>query len=200
MRSRANEKIRLEMVKMEEASRAKSTFLFNMSHDIRTPMNAIIGFTGLALKNLDNLEQMENYLTKIMASSQHLLSLINDVLDMSRIESGKMAIEVKECSLPETLQDLNTIIQGQVQEKNMELQMSVNDVRDENVYCDKLRLNQVLLNLISNALKFTPAGGKLFITLKQKKDAPEGHGTYEIRVRDTGIGMSPEFVKKVFEP
>ena len=200
MRLRANEKIRLEMVKMEEASRAKSTFLFNMSHDIRTPMNAIIGFTGLALKNLDNLEQMENYLTKIMASSQHLLSLINDVLDMSRIESGKMAIEVKECSLPETLQDLNTIIQGQVQEKNMELQMSVNDVRDENVYCDKLRLNQVLLNLISNALKFTPAGGKLFITLEQKKDAPEGHGTYEIRVRDTGIGMSPEFVKKVFEP
>ncbi len=200
MRSRANEKIRLEMVKMEEASRAKSTFLFNMSHDIRTPMNAIIGFTGLALKNLENPQQMENYLTKIMASSQHLLSLINDVLDMSRIESGKVTIEVKECSLPEALQDLNTIIQGQVQAKNMELQMSVNDVRDENVYCDKLRLNQVLLNLLSNALKFTPAGGKIFITLMQKEDAPEGQGTYEIRVRDTGIGMSPEFVQKVFEP
>ena len=140
----------------ETANRAKSTFLSNMSHDIRTPMNAIIGFTTLALSNIDDKERVKDYLAKTLASSNHLLSLINDVLDMSRIESGKLHLEEVEVNLSDVLHDLKTIVSGQIYAKQLELYMDATDVTDEDVYCDKTRLNQILLNLLSNAIKFTP--------------------------------------------
>ena len=184
----------------ETANRAKSTFLSNMSHDIRTPMNAVIGFTTLAVSNIDNKEKVRDYLGKILSSSNHLLSLINDVLDMSRIESGKIHLEETEVSLSDMLHDLKTIISGHIYAKQLELYMDAMDITDEDVYCDKTRLNQVLLNLLSNAIKFTPAGGTVSVRLKQFPGTQKGSGLYEIRVKDSGIGMSQEFVQKIFSP
>ena len=184
----------------ETANRAKSTFLSNMSHDIRTPMNAIIGFTTLAVSNIDDKKRVRDYLGKITSSSNHLLSLINDILDMSRIESGKIHLEETQVSLADVLHDLKTIISGQIYAKQLDLYMDAMDVTNEDVYCDKTRLNQVLLNLLSNAVKFTPAGGTVSVRLKQFPVAVKGSGLYEIRVKDNGIGMSQEFVKKLFSP
>ena len=184
----------------ETANRAKSTFLSNMSHDIRTPMNAIIGFTTLAVSNIDDKKKVQDYLGKILSASNHLLSLINDILDMSRIESGKIQLEETEVSLSEVLHDLKTIVSGQIHAKQLELYMDVMDVTHENVYCDKTRLNQVLLNLLSNAIKFTPAGGTVSVRLRQYPGTKRGSEMYEIRVKDNGIGMSPEFVQKIFSP
>ena len=184
----------------ETAKRAKSTFLSNMSHDIRTPMNAIIGFTTLAVSNIDNQDKVRDYLGKILSSSNHLLSLINDVLDMSRIESGKIHLEETEVSLSDVLHDLKTIISGQIYAKQLDLYMDAVDVANEDVYCDKTRLNQVLLNLLSNAIKFTPAGGTVSVRLKQLSGTQKGGALYEIRVKDNGIGMSPEFAQKLFSP
>ena len=184
----------------ETANRAKSTFLSNMSHDIRTPMNAVIGFTTLAVSNIDNKEKVRDYLGKILSSSNHLLSLINDVLDMSRIESGKIHLEETEVSLSDMLHDLKTIISGHIYAKQLELYMDAMDVTDEDVYCDKTRLNQVLLNLLSNAIKFTPAGGTVSVRLKQFPGTKKGSGLYEIRVKDSGIGMSQEFIQRIFSP
>ena len=184
----------------ETANKAKSTFLSNMSHDIRTPMNAIIGFTTLAVSNIDDQKRVRDYLGKILSSSNHLLSLINDILDMSRIESGKIHLEETEVSLSDVLHDLKTIISGQIHAKQLELYMDAMDVTNEDVYCDKTRLNQVLLNLLSNAVKFTPAGGTVFVRLKQLSGTAKGSALYEIRVKDNGIGMSQEFVKKIFSP
>ena len=184
----------------ETANRAKSTFLSNMSHDIRTPMNAIIGFTTLAVSNIDDQKRVRDYLGKILSSSNHLLSLINDILDMSRIESGKIHLEETEVSLSDVLHDLKTIISGQIYAKQLDLYMDAMDVTNEDVYCDKTRLNQVLLNLLSNAVKFTPAGGTISVRLKQFPGKVKGSGLYEIRVKDNGIGMSQEFVKKLFSP
>ena len=184
----------------ETANRAKSTFLSNMSHDIRTPMNAIIGFTTLALSNIDDKERVKDYLAKTLASSNHLLSLINDVLDMSRIESGKIHLEEVEVNLSEVLHDLKTIVSGQIYAKQLELYMDAIDVTDEDVYCDKTRLNQVLLNLLSNAIKFTPAGGTVSVRIRQFAGKVRGCGQYEFRIKDNGIGMSPEFAQKIFEP
>ena len=184
----------------ETANRAKSTFLSNMSHDIRTPMNAIIGFTTLAVSNIDDKKRVRDYLGKIISSSNHLLSLINDILDMSRIESGKIHLEETQVSLADVLHDLKTIISGQIYAKQLDLYMDAMDVTNEDVYCDKTRLNQVLLNLLSNAVKFTPAGGTVSVRLKQFPVAVKGSGLYEIRVKDNGIGMSQEFVKKLFSP
>ena len=184
----------------ETANRAKSAFLSNMSHDIRTPMNAIIGFTTLAVSNIDDQKRVRDYLGKILSSSSHLLSLINDILDMSRIESGKIHLEETEVSLSDVLHDLKTIISGQIYAKQLELYMDAMDVKDEDVYCDKTRLNQVLLNLLSNAVKFTPAGGTVSVRLKQFPGTVKDSGLYEIRVKDNGIGMSAEFVKKIFSP
>ena len=184
----------------ETANRAKSTFLSNMSHDIRTPMNAIIGFTTLALSNIDDKERVKDYLAKTLASSNHLLSLINDVLDMSRIESGKIHLEEVEVNLSDVLHDLKTIVSGQIYAKQLELYMDAMDVTDEDVYCDKTRLNQILLNLLSNAIKFTPAGGTVSVRVRQLAGQVRGCGQYEFRIKDNGIGMSPEFAKKIFEP
>ena len=184
----------------ETANRAKSTFLSNMSHDIRTPMNAIIGFTTLALSNIDDKERVKDYLAKTLASSNHLLSLINDVLDMSRIESGKIHLEEVEVNLSDVLHDLKTIVSGQIYAKQLELYMDAMDVTDEDVYCDKTRLNQILLNLLSNAIKFTPAGGTVSVRVRQLAGKVHGCGQYEFRIKDNGIGMSEEFAKKIFEP
>ena len=184
----------------ETANRAKSTFLSNMSHDIRTPMNAIIGFTTLAISNIDDKERVKDYLAKTLASSNHLLSLINDVLDMSRIESGKLHLEEVEVNLSDVLHDLKTIVSGQIYAKQLELYMDAMDVTDEDVYCDKTRLNQILLNLLSNAIKFTPAGGTVSVRVRQLAGQVRGCGQYEFRIKDNGIGMSPEFAKKIFEP
>ena len=184
----------------ETANRAKSTFLSNMSHDIRTPMNAIIGFTTLAVSNIDDRKRVRDYLGKILSSSNHLLSLINDILDMSRIESGKLHLEETEVSLSDVLHDLKTIISGQIHAKQLELYMDAMDVTNEDVYCDKTRLNQVLLNLLSNAVKFTPAGGTVSVRIRQCPGTVKGSEMYEIRVKDNGIGMSQEFVQKIFSP
>ncbi|MCI8509610.1 MAG: response regulator [Lachnospiraceae bacterium] len=184
----------------QHANKAKTTFLNNMSHDIRTPMNAIIGFTSLAAAHIDNTEQVKDYLSKITTSSNHLLSLINDVLDMSRIESGKVKIEEKEASLPEIMHDLKTIVQADIASKQLEFYIDTVDVVNENVLCDKLRLNQILLNLLSNAMKFTKPGGMVSVRILQKGNAPEGWASYEFQVKDTGIGMSREFQEQVFEP
>ncbi len=183
----------------EHANRAKTTFLNNMSHDIRTPMNAIIGFTTLAAAHIDNQKQVADYLGKISVSSEHLLSLINDVLDMSRIESGKVKIDEKDVHLPDVLHDLRTIIQANVHAKQLELFIDTVDVVHEDIICDKLRLNQILLNLISNAVKFTKPGGMLSIRVIEKAGASNGYARYEFRVKDSGIGMSKEFQKHIFE-
>ena len=184
----------------ETANKAKSSFLSNMSHDIRTPMNAIIGFTTLAVSNIDDKKRVRDYLGKILSSSNHLLSLINDILDMSRIESGKIHLEETEVSLSDVLHDLKTIISGQIHAKQLELYMDAMDVTNEDVYCDKTRLNQVLLNLLSNAVKFTPAGGTVSVRIRQYPGKVKGSELYEIRVKDNGIGMSQEFVQKIFSP
>ena len=184
----------------ETANRAKSTFLSNMSHDIRTPMNAIIGFTTLAISNIDDKDRVKDYLAKTLASSNHLLSLINDVLDMSRIESGKLHLEEVEVNLSDVLHDLKTIVSGQIYAKQLELYMDAMDVTDEDVYCDKTRLNQILLNLLSNAIKFTPAGGTVSVRVRQLAGKVRGCGQYEFRIKDNGIGMSQEFAQKIFEP
>ncbi len=188
------------LMQANRANKAKSMFLSNMSHDIRTPMNAIVGFTALALTHIDRKEQVEEYLGKIMTSGNHLLSLINDVLDMSRIESGKMHLEEKPCRLSEILHGLRNIVQADIHSKQLDLYIDTVDVIDEDICCDKLRLNQVLLNLLSNAIKYTGAGGTISMRLIEKAGASSGYANYEFRIKDTVIGMSEEFVSHIFEP
>lgn len=183
----------------ERANRAKTTFLNNMSHDIRTSMNAIIGFTALAAAHVDEPELVQDYLTKISTSGQHLLSLINDVLDMSRIESGRVKIEEKEVHLPDVMHDLRTIVNANIVSKNIEFFIDAVDVDNEDILCDKLRLNQVLLNLLSNAVKYTKNGGQIIVCIIQKPGFSNGYATYEFHVKDNGIGMSKEFQKHLFE-
>ena len=170
-----------------------------MSHDIRTPMNAIIGFTSLAATHIDHKEQVLDYLKKISTSSQHLLSLINDVLDMSRIESGKVKIEEKAVHLPDLIHDVRSIIQPNVSAKRLSLFIDTMDVENEDIITDPLRLNQILLNILSNAIKFTPTGGMISIRISEKNGAPKGRACYEFRIKDNGIGMSEEFQKHIFE-
>lgn len=189
----------------EAANRAKSTFLSNISHDIRTPMNAISGFTTLAIRSMDQKEKVRDYLAKIQVSGDHLMSLINDVLDMSRIESGRIHLEESEVKLPEVLSELETITSGHVQAKQLKLSVDAGEIANETVCCDKTRLNQILLNLLSNAIKFTPVGGRISVRLRQLPGTQEnktvcGIAVYEFSVKDNGIGMSPEFIKKIFDP
>ena len=184
----------------QHANKAKTTFLNNMSHDIRTPMNAIMGFATLALNHLENRDLVKDYLSKILTSSKHLLSLINDVLDMSRIESGKVRIEEHECNLSDIMRDLKAIVQSDIKSKRIKFNINTLDVVHEDIYCDKLRLNQVMLNLLSNSFKFTAPGGTISVRIIEKNGAPSGHASYIFKVKDTGIGMSKEFQKHVFEP
>ena len=194
-----NRKLEIALQHEGAANRAKREFLFNMSHDIRTPMNAIIGFTSLAATHIDNREQVLDYLKKISTSSQHLLSLINDVLDMSRIESGKVKIEEKAVHLPDLVHDVRSIIQPNVAAKRLSLFIDTMDIEDEDIITDPLRLNQILLNILSYAIKFTPTGGMISIRIAQKNGAPKGCVCYEFRIKDNGIGMSEEFQTHIFE-
>jgi signal transduction histidine kinase/ActR/RegA family two-component response regulator len=184
----------------EHANRAKTIFLNNVSHDIRTPMNAIVGFTELAQSHLNDTEKIKDYLQKIEQSSKHLLSLINDVLDMSWIESGKMHLEYNSENLIDIMNNLKNIIQSDLDRKQLKLEMDMDKVHNKDIICDKLRLNQVLLNLASNAIKFTNPGGMIKIRITQHSISRPGYAVYEIRVKDTGIGMSKEFTEHLFEP
>ncbi len=183
----------------QQANQAKTTFLNSMSHDIRTPMNAIIGFTALAAAHIDDKEQVADYLQKISTSGNHLLSLINDILDMSRIESGSMKLEEKRIHLPEVLQDIRTIVQSDVDAKQLDFFIDTTDIVNEFVLCDKLHFSQIMLNLLSNAVKYTPSGGTIGIRVFQKPSVRADYACYEFHVKDTGIGMSEEFQEHVFE-
>ena len=189
----------LERQKAEDSNKAKSTFLSNMSHDIRTPMNAIIGYTTLAQRGENIPPETADYLKKIENSSQHLLALINDVLEMSRIESGKMELEPISMNLKDALEDVRDMFATQMAAKDISWIVDVSQVRNPYVICDRNRLNRVLLNLVSNAYKFTPAEGTVSVSLYEINGAPEGFGNYELRVKDSGIGMSKEFAATVFE-
>ena len=184
----------------QSANRAKTTFLNNMSHDIRTPMNAIIGYTGLAVSHINSTEMVMEYLKKINQSSEHLLSLINDILDMSRIESGKMTLNEQREDLSEILHTIRSITQSSIAAKNLDFYVDAMDVEDEYIICDKLRLNQMLLNVLSNAIKYTPAGGTISFRVRESESRTEGFAKYKFTIKDDGIGMSEEFVKTIFEP
>lgn len=188
------------LLQAQHANRAKTTFLSNMSHDIRTPMNAIIGFTTIAISHMENRRQVEDCLQKVLSSSNHLLSLINDILDMSRIESGKVQIKEQECSISELTHNLFHIIQPQVKAKQLELFIDTFDVANEDVIADSLKLSQIFVNLLSNAVKYTPAGGTVSFRISQGTTFHRGYGDYVFIVKDNGIGMSPEFVEHIFEP
>ena len=191
--------LQLAVQRETKANLAKREFLFNMSHDIRTPMNAIIGFTALAQTHIDDRDQVEDYLKKISVSSQHLLSLINDVLDMSRIESGKVTLEAKPVHLPELVHELRDIIQAVVSKKDLSLTLDTVGVENEDVIADPLRLEQILINVLANAVKFTPDGGQISLWIVQKDTAPAGYADFEFHIKDNGIGMSEEFQKHIFE-
>lgn len=182
------------------ANKAKSEFLSNMSHDIRTPMNAIIGMTAIAGSNIDNRDKVLECLRKITLSSKHLLGLINDVLDMSKIESGKLTLNIDLVSLREMMESIVSIIQPQIKTKKQSFNIFIHEIQTENIYADSVRLNQVLLNLLSNALKFTPEGGSITVTVAQE-DSPKGEKYVRTHfwVKDTGIGMTEEFQQKIFE-
>ncbi|MDO4797681.1 MAG: ATP-binding protein [Coriobacteriales bacterium] len=182
----------------QRASQSKTTFLSNMSHDIRTPMNAIVGYTDLARRS-QSVDQMHGYLEKIDTSSKYLLALINDVLEMSRIESGKLDLEPEDTNLCELLESVRDMFESQMREKGIAFVVEERNVVQPWVRCDRTRFNRVLLNLLSNAYKFTPEGGQVRVVLEQMDGAPQGHGAFELRVSDTGIGMSQEFAEKVFE-
>ncbi len=188
------------LMQAQHANRAKTTFLSNMSHDIRTPMNAIIGFTTIAVSHIDNKEQVRDCLQKVLSSSNHLLSLINDILDMSRIESGKVQIKEQECNISELMHNLVNIIQPQVKAKQLELFIDTFEVANEDIIADSLKLNQVFINLLSNAVKYTPAGGTITFRIIQKTTFRHGYGDYVFIIKDNGIGMSADFVQHIFEP
>ena len=188
-----------DKIRAMEGNKAKSRFLFNMSHDIRTPMNAIIGYTKLALKEPAS-EALHNYLVKIDRSNQHLLTLINDILEMSRIESGKMELEIIPADLCGIFRDLYDLFEEQMKQKEMQFEISTEQVRDRYVRCDVKNLNRVLINLLNNAYKFTAEHGRITASVVQTDSEDSGTGAYEIRIADNGIGMSKEFAEKMFRP
>jgi len=188
------------LLRTENANKAKQQFLSDMSHDIRTPMNAIIGFATLAGSHLQELERVQAYLDKITASSKHLLSLFNDVLDITRIEDGRVHLEELPQSLGDMMHDIKNIIQDQAAAKEINFLMETAGVVHERIFCDRLRFNQVLLNLISNAVKYTNQGGDVTVTISEVPSIKEGHVSIDFEIRDNGIGMSPEFVDHIFEP
>ncbi len=182
------------------ANAAKSAFLLNMSHDIRTPMNAIVGFTTLAANHADQPARVQGYLEKIKASSDHLLNLINDILDMSRIEQGKVTLDESRCSITEVFDDLYSMLQHEAASKGLSLAVDTSGVTHSEVVCDRLKVNQVLLNLLGNSIKFTNAGGSIRVIAEELPGAPAGLACYRIVVEDTGIGMSADFLRHIFDP
>lgn len=205
LQEKQNQKRHIEMLndalsQANKASRAKSEFLSNMSHDIRTPMNAIVGYTTLAASNIDNKDAVIQYLNKIKSSSNHLLELLNNVLDMNRIESGKMQLKEVPCKLSEVLDGLNNIVYADTQNKNIDFSIDAEDIKNDNIFCDKLRLNQVLINILGNSIKYTNEGGFIKLKVTEKISRLTGYKNYEFRIKDNGIGMSKEFLERVFEP
>lgn len=184
----------------QSANAAKSQFLFNMSHDIRTPMNAIIGMTAIAGMHMEEPEKIKDCLSKISTSSKHLLGLINDVLDMSKIESGKIALNNEEFVLPDLIHGFITIVQPQAKAKQLELDISISSIEHERVVGDTLRINQILLNILGNAVKFTPPGGTINLNIRELPSRYNGYGMYQFIIRDTGVGMPEEFLEKIFTP
>ena len=184
----------------EAANRSKSAFLSNMSHDIRTPMNAIVGLCTLLQRDADNPEWVRNHTRKITASSQHLLSLINDVLDMSKIESGKTTLNITEINLAEIVEELETIIRPQAKAKRQDFRISVFDVQTEFLLGDKLRINQILINILSNAIKYTQVGGEVRMIVQQLEQSMKNYAHLRFTIQDNGIGMSQEYVKTIFQP
>lgn len=193
-------KLTQALEKAEQSNRAKTIFLNSMSHDIRTPLNAIVGCTALATARVDEVQEVKKYLSKIGTASNHLLSLINDVLDMSHIESGAVKIENAQVYLPAVLEDLKSIVQSNSSARRLELDMEMKELEHKDIITDKLRLNQVLLNILGNAVKFTRPGGKIYFQIREIKEQEPEYAKYEFRVRDTGIGMSEEFMEHIFEP
>lgn len=194
------EELKNALVNAEEANQAKTKFLFNMSHDLRTPMNAIIGFSSLALKDYTNADKVLEYLTKVQSASTQLLSLIDDVLDMSRIESGKVEIREEKESILKIVKDIVNIVQADINVKEQNLKVDTSGVINENVLCDKIKLNQILLNVVSNSMKYTPAGGNISIKVLQKEQMLDERVTYQFIINDNGIGMSKDFLKILFDP
>ncbi len=194
-----NDMLKTAKENAEYANRAKSEFLSNMSHDIRTPMNAIIGFTTIANSHMDDRDKVQDCLNKIGASSNHLLSLINDILDMSKIESGKLQMNEQECNISKVLENLINMIQSQIHAKDLEFFVKTGDVEHENIIVDPLRLNQVLINILGNAIKYTDAGGSVTLMFEELPSGDPSIGNYRISVKDTGIGMSKEYLPYVFD-
>lgn len=192
----------LELAKNEanKANKAKSEFLSNMSHDIRTPMNGIVGMTAIAMTNMNDTQKVQECLRKIALSSKHLLGLINDVLDMSKIESGKLSLNMDKLSLRDTMESIVNIVQPQIKSRNQHFDIFIQKIECEDVYCDSVRLNQILINLLSNAVKFTPEEGRVNVYLSQEP-SPVGENFVRchFRVKDSGIGMEPEFQKTIFD-
>lgn len=192
----------LDIAKQEaiRANKAKSDFLSNMSHDIRTPMNGIVGMTTIAIANIDDANRVKDCLKKISLSSKHLLGLINDVLDMSKIENGKLTLNMGQLSLRDVMDNIVTIIQPQIRAKNQHFDIFIQKMECEEVHCDNVRLNQILINLLSNAIKFTPEGGTINVYLRQQESQlGSAYVCCQFRVKDTGIGMTPDFQKTIFE-
>lgn len=192
----------LELAKREavKANKAKSEFLSSMSHDIRTPMNGIVGMTAIAMANIDNQERVKDCLGKITMSSRHLLGLINDVLDMSKIESGKLTLNMNQVSLREIMDSIVNIVQPQVKERQQHFDIFIQKIQTEDVHCDSVRLNQILINLLSNAIKFTPEHGRINVYLEQEASPlGEQYVRCHFRVKDSGIGMTQEFQEKIFD-
>ncbi len=188
------------LVAANQSNQAKTTFLNSVSHDIRTPLNAITGFTALAMNHLHDPDMVKNYLGKVTVASNHLLALINDVLDMSRIESGHIELEEKPVSLTHIYQDLETIIQNDIKAKGIQFFGEVKDLAHPTVLLDPMRMKKVLLNILSNAAKFTPEGGEIHFSIEEIGDAADGKGLYQFHIKDTGIGMSKEYITHIFEP
>lgn len=195
-----NKKLMSTAKEAYSANKAKTIFLSTMSHDIRTPMNAIIGLTTITEKNLDDKKTVRENLHKISLASNHLLTLINDILDISKVESGKLNLVPQTFSLVETVENLMNISQPMIKEKNIDFDFRVNRIEKEYLYADQLRLNQIFINLLSNAIKYTEPGGSVHVDMKEEESQKEGCVRLTYRVADTGIGMSPEFLKNLYQP
>ena len=184
----------------KQASVAKKVFLQNMSHDIRTPMNAVLGFTNLAIQAGGDTEKTQDYLSKIKISGNHLLGIVNEVLEISRIESGQTKLDESVWSIADIVKETDIIIRDQALAKKQEFSIDIWQVQDMYIYCDKLRVKEILVNLLGNAVKYTQTGGSISLRIIQKPCEKENFGNYEIHVKDNGCGMSEEFLQKIFEP
>lgn len=197
----ANSRLREALEAAEAANRAKSSFLSSMSHDIRTPMNAILGMTSIALAHIDEKSRVQDSLLKIQTASNHLMSLVNDVLDMSRIDSGRMTLNSEQFSLADLLHDIAVILRPQAAQKQQSLQIKIGQIHQENLIGDPLRLRQIFVNIVGNAVKYTPAGGEIQVELGQRLESGEGTRVWvDFTCRDNGIGMSPDFLERIFQP